>query len=93
MAPPDTPPDLARELRQAIIDCNVRGLLISSRWAARQLAGLSPEETAISDRSGRPTPEPWQPEDDQLALARCDFDAKVLAKRWLTGFHLTLDRP
>lgn len=78
---------IVRELRQAVVDCNARGLMESSRWAAQQLAGLPEEETGTGVASLEPVQPVWSREDDRHALARCHFDVKVLClvlclQRW-----------
>ncbi|KAL6784802.1 APC8A [Auxenochlorella protothecoides x Auxenochlorella symbiontica] len=67
---------IVRELRQAVVDCNARGLMESSRWAAQQLAGLPEEETGTGEASLEPVQPVWSREDDRHALARCHFDVK-----------------
>lgn len=68
---------LAKELREAIIECNARGLTESARWAALQLTGLPDEEAELAGADALPAPAPWAPEDDRHALAKCYFDSKV----------------
>ncbi|ORX74087.1 TPR-like protein [Linderina pennispora] len=65
---------LRQQLRQAVSECSLRGLLVSAKWAAEQLCSLPASETPATPASR------WAQQDtvdaDRLSLAKCLFDTR-----------------
>ncbi|KAJ1955035.1 Anaphase-promoting complex subunit 8 [Linderina pennispora] len=74
---------LRQQLRQAVSECSLRGLLVSAKWAAEQLCSLPASETPATPASvAEPTEQQqrWAQQDtvdaDRLSLAKCLFDTR-----------------